>query len=782
MIKKIIQLENIGRFEKFRPARGSNGEFSKVNVIYALNACGKTTLCDIFRSLDTQNSAYIIGRKRIGGKTAPFIDLLSGDNQHLIFRNGQWNSPLNGSHILVFDQRFVKDNVIVGGQIGVEQKRNVYTLALGPRAIELNRAVQKAGEELTRATESVSRCVAVLSALIPSGQQIDAFRKLEKADDVEVKIAELKARIAADKNKESKADQIRKHGLMQKIAIPSIAKSDLESVLSATLDDAALSAEGKIKGHLALCSDIEKISVEWIKQGYEAQTGTLCPYCGQDMSHVDLLATYRIFFSGALKQQENRRNEVRAIFQSCMGDKAQGELVNVAKQNSGDVAWWKDACGLLIELPSFDVETIKESYSRVLRAALAAIERKQGNLTVAVPLLESENAALDSLDNMQSCIATYNNAVDVANMQIKEFQQSIATINIDDSTKELRLLELQKKRYEESVVKAYQEYDNALLARQTAQDAKTQANDALKEESKSIFEAFGIKINEILDVFGVNFTVGNDGVNLRGGVASGQLSIKISANGSAAQVDCSSVAADDPSCLSLSNSLSGGDCSALALAFFLAKLETDSNLSSAIVVVDDPYHDQDRSRQSQTISLLKRRANECSQFFLLTHNIEFAQMFMSDKGIARNEIRAFEIPPIGSTIELKQGELPQLPSKSYETDYMELSGYVTHPDLYQDKLKEVIGRIRPLLETYLHYKYPVNFAGKVWLGDMIGSIRDAQSDDVIAPCKCLVADLEDVNTYTQRFHHRVTGISADVPDPIELQTYVKRALKIVHHA
>ena len=456
--------------------------------------------------------------------------------------------------------------------------------------------------------------------------------------------------------------------------------------------------------------------------------------------------------------------------------------VNVAKQNSGDVSWWKDACGLSIALPSFDVEAIKGSYSQALREALAAIARKQSNLTTAVPLLESEIAALDSLGSVQSCITAYNDAIDIANVQIKEFQQSIATINIDNSTKELSLLELQKKRYEESVVRAYQEYDSALLAKQAAQDAKTQANDALKEESKSIFDAFGDKINEILGVFGVNFTVGNDGVNLRGGVASGQLSIKISANGQSAQVDCSSGAADDPSRLSLSNSLSGGDCSALALAFFLAKLETDSNLASAIVVIDDPYHGQDRSRQSQTISLLKRKANACSQFFLLSHNIEFAQMFMSDKGIARNEIRAFEIPQIGSTIELKCGELPQLPSKSYETDYMELAGYVDNPDLYQDKLKEVVGRIRPLLETYLHYKYPLNFGEKVWLGDMIGCIKNAQIHDVIAPCKCLVTELEDVNTYTQRFHHRITGISADVPDPIELKTYVNLALKIVHHA
>ena len=157
-------------------------------------------------------------------------------------------------------------------------------------------------------------------------------------------------------------------------------------------------------------------------------------------------------------------------------------------------------------------------------------------------------------------------------------------------------------------------------------------------------------------------------------------------------------------------------------------------------------------------------------------------MFMSDKGIARENIRAFEIPQISSKIELKHGELPQLPSKSYETDYSELSGYLTNPEHYQNQLKEVVGRIRPLLETYLHYKYPLSWGDKKWLGDMIKEIRESQPNVAFHSCNCLLQKLEDVNNYTQRFHHRVNGVTADVPDPRELMTYVKMALEIVHHA
>ena len=70
MIKKIIELKNVGCFEHLRATSGNEGDFAKVNIVYASNACGKTTLCDVFRSVQTRNPAYVMGRKRIGGSFA----------------------------------------------------------------------------------------------------------------------------------------------------------------------------------------------------------------------------------------------------------------------------------------------------------------------------------------------------------------------------------------------------------------------------------------------------------------------------------------------------------------------------------------------------------------------------------------------------------------------------------------------------------------------------------------------------------------------------------------
>ena len=70
----------------------------------------------------------------------------------------------------------------------------------------------------------------------------------------------------------------------------------------------------KIKNHLAQCVDTKKVTVDWIRQGFGTQKNAICPYCGQDMSHVELFTVYKVFFSGALRQQEEQRTKVKNTF------------------------------------------------------------------------------------------------------------------------------------------------------------------------------------------------------------------------------------------------------------------------------------------------------------------------------------------------------------------------------------------------------------------------------------------------------------------------------------
>lgn len=54
MIEKIISIENVGHFTNYTFSKskdGWDGDYKKINVIYAPNGSGKTTLATIFKSI-----------------------------------------------------------------------------------------------------------------------------------------------------------------------------------------------------------------------------------------------------------------------------------------------------------------------------------------------------------------------------------------------------------------------------------------------------------------------------------------------------------------------------------------------------------------------------------------------------------------------------------------------------------------------------------------------------------------------------------------------------------
>lgn len=61
------------------------------------------------------------------------------------------------------------------------------------------------------------------------------------------------------------------------------------------------------------------------------------------------------------------------------------------------------------------------------------------------------------------------------------------------------------------------------------------------------------------------------------------------------------------------NTLSAGDRSTLALAFFIAQLERDSKLADTVVLFDDPFTSQDKSRRLRTQHRITKLADTCRQ-------------------------------------------------------------------------------------------------------------------------------------------------------------------------
>ena len=772
MIKKISELKDIGIFRELRSSRGMDGDFGKFNVLYAENGCGKSTICDVLRAIGTGDFRYIIGRSRIGGTQAPCLAIELHDEHMVKYANNEWLfDSLARPSILVYDDRFVSDNVFVGHQVDIRQKRNLYGLVLGQRARELQNAVAVAEDELTDATQNLNSAHATLTSIIPRGYTIDAFKALEFVENVDELLAQAKQELESKEALKHNVAMIQARPFLKKYPALSMPSNFLQ-ILSKTLDEIALVAEQKIQQHL--CEHTNNLSIAWLQRGVEAREGESCPFCGQDMSGSELFRTYTVYFSGELKSLNADLQNLSAQFDSLLGATAQTLFKDCVTQLQADKTWWHDVAQLDLDIPILDVEAVTRLFEEVLTTLHAILARKRENIAKATTTSDDENGEIARLEDAIAMFKSANDKIDAVNSLLVNYKRDVVSQDISQIQEKIDRLSATKKRYEADAVDAITTYENAVQKRNEAASRKSEANANLKEQSESIFNMYGAKINEILQRFGVPFKIVPEGVSFRGGPPAGQLGIELNRH----KIDCSDRSTSDPQLQSLSNTLSGGDKSALALAFFIAIAEGLDDLQNTIIAFDDPYHDQDANRRNFTINYIHDIARRCEQCFVFSHNLEFAYDVERCKGIESR--RSFIIPRYDNPVELRFVKLPQLPSLRYVLDYKELVMFSQHPTGDEEHLKLIAALIREVLENYIRHKYPSSWDANSWLGTMVGKIRNASGSDPLCGMRSALLDLTALESYCSRYHHGPEERATDTPQIGELKTHVDIALKVLH--
>ena len=88
--------------------------------------------------------------------------------------------------------------------------------------------------------------------------------------------------------------------------------------------------------------------------------------------------------------------------------------------------------------------------------------------------------------------------------------------------------------------------------------------------------------------------------------------------------------------------------------------------------------------------------------------------------------------------------------------------------------------IRPFLEGWLRFRFPLSFPTDKWLGDFIVLIKKADATDDLYHAKTFIDEIESINDYSKKFHHgpNPNGDSENV-SITELNGYVKRTLELI---
>jgi len=271
-----------------------------------------------------------------------------------------------------------------------------------------------------------------------------------------------------------------------------------------------------------------------------------------------------------------------------------------------------------------------------------------------------------------------------------------------------------------------------------AEGEKRKVRDQLDRYVESVLARYQTSINRYLRHFTAGFHIDRVKVEYTGRVPNSTFCIVI--NETAVEVGREDTRLDQPS---FRNTLSAGDRSTLALAFFLAQLNEDPDRSKCVAIFDDPFSSQDQFRRTCTIGEIQRCGEQVAQVVVLSHDPRFLKAIW-DLPLPTSDRKALWLIPSGKRdTEIGEWDIAGNTESEDAADRRVLLEFYLHPGVGDPR--DVIKKLRPVAETHLLRLAPARLAVVRGLGDMIGRIRSDQKPE---PLVDSLEDLTGINTYT----------------------------------
>lgn len=756
MLKKIIAVKNVGRFHS--SAAPGNPQLAKHTLIVGANGYGKTTLCAVLRSLQTGDTSHVLGRKTLGATDAPTVELLL-DTGAVRFDGASWDATR--PTIAIFDGVFVADNVHSGEVVDIEHKRNLYRVIVGDDGVKLAAEDAELAAASRAKTGLIGTAGKAIQPHVPADMKLEAFMALPVAVDIDAQIAEQVKLVDAVRQ----AGAIRDRSALSPFAAPAFPEG-FAGLLSSTIDDIAADAERRLTEHLAAHATAD--GENWIATGVD-QAGDACPFCGQDIRSLPLVAAFRAVFSERYKVLAAEISTMRsAILLSC-GDAALARLEAVAAQNKAASEFWGKYCTFDIAILGLP-ESLAPAAQGLLAAAVALLDRKTAAPLEAILADGDFAAAQAAYFDAAKDLELVNDAVAAANILIADKKASTDAADVKAAEAELARRKAIKTRHDVTVVPLCTAYSDHVAEKDDIDKRKESVRAKLDAHTKTVVKPYERRINDHLAAFNAGFGITETKHAYPGGIASSSYQLVI--NDHAIDVGDGKTPTDRPS---FKNTLSAGDRTTLALAFFLAHLERDPALAATLVIFDDPFNSQDAFRRRQTVHEIMKVAGACGQVIVLSHDATFLKQVW-DKAPAAERIALTIADHRAQGSKIMPVDLEKACQGRTATDIDDLQTYLTTG---AGTMLDVIRKMRVVLETYCRTTYQGSFLANDWLGDIVGKIRNGGDAH---PAQGLYDELDQINSYTSQYHHGedVADATPDQIDPSELTGFTRRTLRIAN--
>lgn len=759
----LVRIESVTGLGLLHDARGAALKLESRALIYAGNGRGKSTLASILRSCATGQISTLQERVTIDGTKDARVVLQFDAGRKVTFEQNSWTEQRQ--ELVIYDAEFVERNIHSGTEITPEHRKNLLDFALGDRAVQAKTEEESASTKQQEATASIRQLSSQLEAHAGS-TSLPVFRALKPVADAETKRAKIMDRLSAA----TRASSILQQPLPDLIGVLSADIEGVFAILGRTLKDVHKDAEAAVDAHVASVGD--PLVADWLRQGQRFDDHGTCPYCGQATHDVSLIQMYQSFFNTAyeelLASVNQATRDVAFFTDSTRWEEIRKQRSAVNERSER----WAAYAGVNL-LDANGDELAETSLENLRELLVGLVSRKTLAVTEAVGTAEDLKEALRLWQQFRQVLLDANALVEDSRVKIADYKTSLESEDSARIGSELAELDSAVTRHSQPVKELVQDLIDGETKLKDAEKEKKAARASLTAQMTQTLTKYRADINSHLTNLGALFAIDEIKTNFLGSTP--RTDYGISLRGKPVKLT--------GGVPSFATALSEGDKRTMAFAFFVASTLGDPQLGNKIVVVDDPMSSLDKSRREYTTELLLTIADQCSQLIVLAHDA----VYLRD---LRKALERQDDQKLVSTMQISRTTSAYSDFATVDLDRECESAYYTHYRTVDDFVegrasdeRAAAVAMRPLMEGYLHRRYPGHISAGVMLGTAIDQIDQAPAGSPLALAQGHVAAMRSLNSFAGQFHHDTNPDFASVrPDAQSVATYGKRVLDLIHGA
>jgi wobble nucleotide-excising tRNase len=496
----------------------------------------------------------------------------------------------------------------------------------------------------------------------------------------------------------------------------------------------------------------------WIKYGVEHTQDNKCPFCSQDIQHVDVVNAFRDFFSEAYSEHTRKIEDASQRLNTLVGGGPTG-FNTIMVENSADLAFWNEVTEFA-DAPAIAAEHASQIADGITLLA-NRFDEKLASPFSQIRLASDEDkigAALELLSQYNGKLGAYLDEIE----RVRREVQQADPVRAEAVLNSRRAIHA---KAEEPLSNHAAEYLALIERRKELNAKKVDLQAELRTYAATTLSARQRKINDLLTLFGTNFQIAKAKAGFIGREANTEYAIELGAH--VLQVGVGSQS--EPSFKTV---LSAGDKSTLALALFFTQVRSDAALNNAVIVFDDPFSSQDMQRQWETGSQIRRLADDARQVIVLSHDPRFLHLI--EKDADPNICSAFQlILESDSEAAVKQWSSVDELKSNYMRQAERIRHFASTGQFLSDTSAEsLIKDLRPFLEDFIKLRFPGRFDELKMLDAMVDEIEAGGAAD---PLFKDVSNLRALNEYTRANHHG----GSFRPDVDALRAQCRRAVTIL---